>query len=215
MVAILKRHRRTSQVITRLSSMKKGGVPAINTRLTGTVLLVLCLFVVAAASVSAQGFIYPTAELTSFDAETFTYTYTVTVSEANSFPFGHFRVFAAVPNAGLTGGWVVSDPTVGEQAASGWSTSISRWDYDIPADYVAWQASTEAEVMKGTEWVGVFTLVAPNTRPVDGMLFTSDGPGSEHYMPGQVPGAVPEPSSLMCLFSGSAALLGMLRRRSA
>ncbi len=185
-----------------------------------TAFLVLCLTCLSPLGASAVGIVptYPVAELTSYDAATYAYTYTVSVGAADSFAFGHFRVYAEVPNLGSTGGWVTDGPAVNGQAVSGWSTVIGRWDTSAqPKDYVDWQASAPAEVPRGTDWVGVFTLVAPNTLPVDGWLYTSDGPGSEHTLQGLVPGsaaaAVPEPCSLLSAAYGIAAILGLRRVR--
>jgi len=181
-------------------------------------LLLLALAATLCGASFAYAPVFPSASLTSFEAETFTYTYTVTIPGNSTFPFGLFRVYAEVPDAPVTSPWVLTGPFV-NGADQGWTRTVSRWDFEgAGKDYANWQASVAQEIPAQTAWTGQFLLVVPNSSPVEGWLLTSDGPGSTQYVWDLVPGEapVPEPASAMCILSGVASILGAvaLRRRS-
>lgn len=173
--------------------------------------LIIGLLALMAAG-AASAYTYPTVTF-NFVPTTFAYVYTVTVTPSDDFPLGYVELDTLVKNAGLTA-WTMLGPT-----ASGvdldWSKTSFEWAENC--DAANWYADKGKgqQAIYPSNWVGVFTLIAPNTKPADGFGLTMSGSeSSDNSFTITVPGpTVPEPSSMMAMAGGLLGIGGMLFRR--
>ena len=168
------------------------------------------LLVLAAGSATA--YIYPTVAF-SFDPGTYAYKYTVTVTPQDSFPLGYLELDTLVKNL-APNAWTMIGPVAGAVDAN-WSKTW--WEWAPGCDAANWyvdQLQGQQEIFP-SNWVGEFTLIAPNTVPGDGFGLTMDGDEwSVNPFTVLVPGpTVPEPSSVAALGLGLLGTGSMLLRR--
>lgn len=171
------------------------------------------MLALAAASASAQ-YIYPTVAF-NYDAGTDAYIYTVTVTPQDSFPLGYLELDTLVKNL-APNAWTMLGP-IANNVDANW-TKIS-WEWAPGRDAANWyvdQSKGQQEIYP-SNWVGVFTLIAPNTVPGDGFGLTMDGDEwSVNPFTIEVPGPmpiVPEPSSLAAMGVGILGIGSSLLRR--
>lgn len=168
------------------------------------------LVLMMAGSATAQ-YVFPTVTF-EFVPANFSYIYTVTMTPQDTFPLGYVEVDTLVQNGGLTP-WTMLGP-VANSVDLNWNKASFPWAPGC--DAASWQVLTPEQEIFPSDWVGVFTLIVPNTQPVDGFALTMDGSEwSVNPFAIEVPGPgpiVPEPSGLLAL-SGLLGTAGMLFRR--
>lgn len=156
---------------------------------------------------TATADVFPTVSLT-WDGVS-TYTYHVSVPANNSYPFGQLLIFTKATSwNGVEETWTQSGAWVGgvDQA---WLSGFSEGD---DGDTAEWRATGDQEAI--SSWEGDFILIAPNTSPVPGQGMTKDGGlDSVNYFDINVPGPVPEPSSMLALGSLIGLMVPVIRRR--
>lgn len=174
-------------------------------------LIVSMLFVLSAGAAMAQ-YTYPTVTF-QHEASSWSYIYTVTVTPDDSFPLGYLELDTLVKNAGETA-WTMLGP-VANGADLNWTKTWFEWQEGC--DAANWYVDSGQQAIVPSAWVGVFTLIAPNTVPGEGFGLTMCGAkDSDNSFTVYVPGPqaiVPEPSSMLALGSGFFGICGMLLRR--
>ena len=180
-------------------------------------LAVIALLLALVSGPATAQYIYPSVAF-EFVPSSFAYVYTITVTPENTFPFGYAQLDTLVKNAG-PGTWTMLGPVVGGSDVA-WSTDWAEWAPGC--DSAIWFAdeSKGQQAVNPSNWVGVFTLVAPGTEPRSGFGLTMAGDEeSVNPFTVNVPGPVeigtpiPEPSSLIALVGGALGLAGSLVRR--
>jgi len=160
---------------------------------------------------AAMAYTYPTVTF-NFTPATYTYAYTVTVTPSDDFPLGYLELDTLVKNLGITA-WTMAGPT---NVAVAWSATSFEWAPGCDAaNWYVDKTKGQAEIYPSS-WVGVFTLIAPNTQPGQGFGLTMDGAvRSQNSFTVTVPGpqSIPEPSSLVALGSGLLTAGGILLKR--
>lgn len=178
---------------------------------------VVGMLLAMAGGPAAAQYVYPSVAF-EFVPSSFAYVYTITVTPENTFPFGYAQLDTLVKNAG-PGAWTMLGPVVGG-ADKAWTTDWAEWAPGC--DSAIWFADEASgqQAVNPSNWVGVFTLIAPGTEPRDGFGLTMAG-DEESVNPFtiNVPGPVsigspvPEPSGLLTIAFGALGLLGAARRR--
>jgi hypothetical protein len=187
--------------------------------------VVVALLALTMASVAmADIYIYPTVAF-EFVPDDCIYRYTVTVTASDSFPLGYLELDTFVKNGGLTP-FTMEGP-VADAIDLDWSTMTPEWQDPGPpigpCDSAIWyvdksrnQVEINPQAPGFTTWVGVYTLIVPNTEPRDGMGLTMDGleESAQSFtiiVPGPAP--IPEPSGMIALGGSMIGLGGILLRR--
>lgn len=167
-------------------------------------MLLALVFVISGGAIALE---WPVVTL-NYDAQSSTYTYHVSVgpnppppNEPNK-PFGQLLIYTeAIDWDGFTTIWTFGGPV-------GWTGSSSMGDV---GDTAEWSKTSGPDIF--ASWEGDFTLIAPGTTPVAGQGMTKDGvDDSLHYFDIEVPGVVPEPSSILTL-AGLVGLAASAARR--
>jgi hypothetical protein len=174
--------------------------------------VLLGLLALIASAVAIADTVYPSVDF-YWDQPNNAYIYTVTVTPNDTFPLGYLELDTRVQNAGLTA-WTQLGP-VANNIDLNWVKDYFEWDLVNHCDAAVWFVTTPEQEIYPSNWIGVFTLICPNSVPGEGFSLTMDGvEASANRITIKVPGpTVPEPTGLVAMASGVLGAGGILFRR--
>ena len=158
-----------------------------------TVLLLMAVCLIGCASAYASD---PSVTLLSFDPSTFTYVYRVVQGLTAADTLTDFKVDAFTQ---------ASDPYTMTAPADGshFHTARTTWSDPVTGgsgiEYQWYGGFVKPGRALTVPWVGDFTLQIQNTMPVPGFAYTYGGQHVVLRHAVNVPGPVPEPSSILAL----------------
>jgi hypothetical protein len=171
---------------------------------------VLMLVIICFLGGSAAYAIPATATLDSFDPATSTYVYKVIQGLDATDSLTNFAVMAFTQ---ASDDYTMTNPSSG----GSWRQVQSIWDVGAGwIEYKWYGGSVKPGKFLTVPWVGYFTLSVPGTQPVPGTVWVMGGTAVITSYSANVPGFVPEPSSVAALgvmLMGIGPMILRLRRR--